>query len=326
MKNKLSMLVLASCLLFSGLASATTATYQFCSTAGCINGGSATVTSTYAKTKYPIILAHGLAGFTSFAGIEYFYGISSDLTSNGASVFDTQVALLNSSYVRGEQLLSQVKQILAITGTDKVNLIGYSQGALDSRYVAGLIPNQVASVTSVGGVNFGSPVADTVAQIVEIPGVATTSSTLGNAIFSLMGVALGHYYDQDSLAALNTLTTEGTTSFNAQFPAGLPTEQCGQGEATANGVSYFSWGGIGVVTNLFNPLDYLFAFTSILVPGASDGVVPQCSSHLGMVVRDNYDQNHGDEVNQVFGLTSIFEVSPVTLYRNQANRLKNTGL
>jgi triacylglycerol lipase len=58
MKNKLSTLVLASGLLFSGFASA--ATYQFCSTSGCKVGGSASVTSSYSKTKYPIVLAHGI--------------------------------------------------------------------------------------------------------------------------------------------------------------------------------------------------------------------------------------------------------------------------
>jgi triacylglycerol lipase len=331
MKNKLSTLVLATGLLLSGLASATTATYQLCSTAGCTSGGSATVYSSYAKTNYPIVLAHGIAGFTSIVGIQYFYGIASDLTSNGASVFDTQVASFDSSYVRGEQLRSQVKQILAITGATKVNLVGHSQGAIDSRYVAGVIPLQIASVTSVGGVNFGTPVADAVAKATGLPvigsSIAAAGSTVVNALFTLVGVASGHYYDQNALAALNQLTTAGATSFNAQFSAGLPTTHCGQGiQKASNGVSYFSWGGTSSVTNLFDPLDYLFGLTAFLIPGASDGMVPQCSNHLGTVIRDNYAQNHGDEVNQVFGLVNIFAASPVTLYRNQANRLKSLGM
>jgi triacylglycerol lipase len=45
-----------------------------------------------------------------------------------------------------------------------------------------------------------------------------------------------------------------------------------------------------------------------------------------MVIRDNYRMNHLDEVNQFIGLTSLFETSPVTVYRQQANRLKNAGL
>ncbi|MGC3581752.1 lipase, partial [Pseudomonas aeruginosa] len=51
-----------------------------------------------------------------------------------------------------------------------------------------------------------------------------------------------------------------------------------------------------------------------------------CSSHLGMVIRDNYRMNHLDEVNQVFGLTSLNETSPVSVYRQHATRLKNASL
>jgi triacylglycerol lipase len=58
----------------------------------------------------------------------------------------------------------------------------------------------------------------------------------------------------------------------------------------------------------------------------NDGLVGRCSSHLGKVIRDNYRMNHLDEVNQVIGLTSIFETDPVVVYRNHANRLKNAGL
>jgi len=54
--------------------------------------------------------------------------------------------------------------------------------------------------------------------------------------------------------------------------------------------------------------------------------VGRCSSHLGDVIRDNYFQNHLDEVNQVLGLVSIFESSPASIFRSHANRLKNLGL
>ena len=36
--------------------------------------------------------------------------------------------------------------------------------------------------------------------------------------------------------------------------------------------------------------------------------------------------NHLDVVNQVLGLTSIFDVNPVSIYRTHANRLRNAGL
>ncbi|VEB43459.1 Lactonizing lipase precursor [Chromobacterium violaceum] len=64
-----------------------------------------------------------------------------------------EVSATGSNETRGEQLLQQVRRILAITGAQKVNLIGHSQGAPTARYVAGVRPDLVASVTTVGGVN-----------------------------------------------------------------------------------------------------------------------------------------------------------------------------
>ncbi|MBC7751219.1 MAG: triacylglycerol lipase [Candidatus Saccharibacteria bacterium] len=328
MKAILHTLLLAGGLVAASAASA--ATYQLCSTSGCRTGGSAIAWTSYAKTKYPIVLAHGLLGFSSIVGVEYFYGIAPDLTSNGGNVFDTQVSSLDSSFVRGEQLRSQVQIIRAITGAAKVNLIGHSQGAMDSRYVAGVIPSQIASVTSVGGVNAGTPVADAAALALGIPvigsAVGAASSTLLNAVFTLVGAASGQAYNQNLIAAMNQLTTASAKTFNAKFPAGVPTTACGQGaQKASNGVSYFSWGGSSPLTNVLDPLDYVFTPTSFIISGASDGVVPQCSQHLGTVIRDNYAQNHGDEVNQVLGLVNVFAASPVTIYREQANRLKNIG-
>ena len=72
----------------------------------------------YTKTKYPIVLAHGMAGFDELFGIyEYWYGIPSALRDGGAQVFVTNVSQFNTTEARGEQLLAQVRQIIAITGT-----------------------------------------------------------------------------------------------------------------------------------------------------------------------------------------------------------------
>lgn len=333
---KVSSLVFVGAFLASSLSAATAATYQFCSTSGstssCRDGGSALVSTNYAKTKYPLVMAHGMGGFTAIGGLsigEYFYGINWDLTANGAQVFATQVSSFDSSYVRGEQLRSQVKQIMAITGAPKVNLIGHSQGVLDSRYVAATIPANVASVTGVAGPNLGSPVADTIKSASQIPVVGPVLKPVLTAVidafFHLLDMSSGQAYTNSSWNGLNQLTATGMAAYNANFPQGMPTTACGQGSST-NGVQYYSWGGTKNLTNLLDISDPFMALTGSLIPGANDGLVGRCSSHLGTVIRDDYSQNHLDEVNLVFGLVDIFSVSPVTLYRNQANRLKGLGL
>src|SRR5450830_200228 len=111
-------------------------------------------------TRYPLVLVPGMLGFVRLGLFPYWYGIVPALRAGGAQVFAVQVAPLDSSEVRGEQLLVQVERIRRETGADKVNLIGHSQGALTARYAAAKRPEWIASVTSVAGPNHGSELAD----------------------------------------------------------------------------------------------------------------------------------------------------------------------
>ena len=281
-----------------------------------------------AKTKYPIVLAHGAAGFDELFGVyEYWYGIPGALQDKGATVFVTEVSQLNSTEVRGEQLLAQVETIVAITGKPKVNLIGHSHGGLDVRYVASVRPDLVASVTSVGSPHKGADLADYLANNFE-DGSFTQAvlNFFASSLGTVIGLVSGTSNPQDGLAALDSLTTAGTAVFNGAHPQGVPTTSCGEGASSVGGVRYYSWSGTGVLTNVLDIGDPALGLTSLFYSESNDGLVGRCSSHLGDVIRDNYFQNHLDEVNQVFGLVSIFTSNPKTLFKNHANRLKNQGL
>ena len=289
-------------------------------------GANAHAASEYAKTRYPIVLVHGLFGFDSFLGLDYFYGIPGALTQDGAKVFVAQVSAANSTEVRGEQLLAQVKTIMAITGASKVNLIGHSHGGPTIRYVAGVAPQLVASVTSIGGVNKGSRVADILRGIVP---AGTLSETLVNnaakAFVALINLGSGGTsLPQMPTAALDALTTVKTQDFNRRFPQALPSG-CGSGPELVNGVRYYSWAGTKPVTNVLDVSDGALGILSLVFGEANDGLVSACSSRLGTHLGD-YRQNHLDEVNQVLGLRDWFSADPVTLYRQHANRLKQMGL
>ena len=276
----------------------------------------------YTQTKYPIVLVHGLFGFERIGPVEYFYGIPSSLRSGGAAVYATSVSAANSTEVRGEQLLSQVRQIIAATGKAKVNLIGHSHGGPTSRYVASVRPDLVASVSSVAGVNKGSKVADIALGLV--PGV---SSALANAVASFINfMSGGSGLPQNGRAALSSLSTAGTAAFNARHPAGLPTSACGEGAYVVNGVHYFSWSGGKTWTNALDLADPVLLLTGVAFGEKNDGLVASCKSHLGRTIRDDYGMNHLDEVNQMIGIVNLFETSPVTVFRQQANRLQALGL
>lgn len=296
---------------------------------GLAASGESLAATGYTQTRYPIVLAHGMLGFDSILGVDYWYGIPSALRRDGASVYVTEVSQLNTSEARGEELLEQVEEIVAISGKPKVNLIGHSHGGPTIRYVAGVRPNLIASATSVGGPHKGSATADFLRQIP--PGSAGEAVLAGivNGLGSLINFLSGSRstQPQNALGSLESLNSQGAARFNAKFPQGIPTTACGEGAYQVNGVRYYSWSGTSPMTNLLDVSDGLLAATALTFKGeATDGLVGRCSSHLGKVVRDNYRMNHLDEVNQTFGLVSLFETDPVTVYRQHANRLKNDGL
>ena len=308
------------------------------STIGQVQAGNATqvnskVSSSYAKTQYPVVFSHGMSGFitvgTDDFGLDYFYQILPDLARNGANVWATRVSPFNSSEIRGEQLLQQVKEITAITGAKKVNLIGHSHGGPTIRYVAGVAPELVASLTGVGAPNAGSPVAD---LILKAEGTSIQGPLVGLINFVSKAVTWAQGLDpksfpHDALAGGKSLTLAGSAKFNSQFPLGMPSKSCAEGKAFENGIYNYSFTGIGGVTNILD-LDSALKVTSLLIDGGkeNDGLVSRCSAKFGKTIRDNYNWNHLDEVNQVLGLKALFAPDPVDVYRQHVNRLKLQGL
>lgn len=284
---------------------------------------------TYTKTKNPIVLVHGLLGFDSLLGVvDYFHGIPGELRDGGAKVFIVDVSQANSTTLRGEQLVAQLETLKALHGYSKFNLVGHSHGGPTARYAASVRPDLVASVTSVGSPHTGSAVADLI-NTVAPSGSVQASITAGfvNALSAFVGFLSGSARPQDSLAALGSLSSSGAATFNTRHPAGKPSSACGQGANLVGGVRYYSLGGTSVLTNVFDASDALMAAGALAFGfEQNDGLVGRCSSHWGTVLRDDYGWNHLDEVNQLVGLRGLFSSSPNSVYRAQANRLKNLGL
>jgi len=284
--------------------------------------------SGYTATRYPIVLAHGMGGFTQLFGVyEYFYGIPAELRAGGATVYTTSVSAFASSEARGEELLAQVEYIAAASGTGKVNLIGHSQGGLDVRYVLAARPDLLASVTTVGSPHQGADLADWLIDRFDGNGFAEeVAATLANALGVLLDLLTGTENPEDAIAGLEQLGSAGAAAFNERYPAGLPLSRCGDGPASVGGVALYSWTGTSVLTNFLDVSDGPLALAALVATEDTDGLVGRCSAHFGKVIRDDYRMNHGDEVNQVAGLVSIFETNPKTIFRAHANRLKNAGL
>lgn len=324
------------------------ADYYNCSNPnGCQLISSLEPTDDATATQYPVVLVHGLNGFNTLFGVlDYFNGIPQALMQGGSEVYVTKTSAIHDAEFRGEQLLQQVQTITAVTGKEKVNLIGHSLGGIDVRYVAAVAPEYVASVTAVASPEQGSKMADWVLNVIEESSAKSgypegQFNLLGRMLISFnqflgrffdlgAGISVKHLQQQDALRAVTGLTTDYMKDYyNPKYPAAMPTEYCGQPpeDYVVNGVAYYSFSGVGTLTNLFDPSDYLLALTALSFDknDANDGLVSACSSRLGYVIRDNYKMNHLDSVNLFFGLVAWSEVDPVALYRNQVNRLKNEG-
>jgi triacylglycerol lipase len=298
--------------------------------AAMIAAPAAQAATTGSKTKYPLVLVHGFIGFDNILGIQYFYQIPSSLRNDGATVYVASVNPSQTTEFRGEELVQQMKQWAAKDGVKKFNLIGHSHGGPTVRYAAGTVPAMVASVTTVAGTHFGSKVADEIGAHTTPDGGFDKFANWG---LQLIGWLSGNTTSKqaDLTIALEALSTEGSARFNASYPVGAPTTPCGQGPEVAsvngNSIRWYSISGTAVKTNGWDISDALLAYTADYFKGeANDGLVSQCSSHWGKVIKDDYHWNHLDEVNQVLGTIGKGDPDPVAFYKQQASRLKAASL
>jgi len=290
----------------------------------------------YTKTKHPIMLVHGVSGWDSLGNIvDYFYNIPYNLTKDGAKVCVAAVSSFASSFDRAAQLAPQVKDCAQHFGTGQVNIMAHSQGSPTSRILLnyGNSKNYIASITSINGVNKGSKVADFLrgalpAGSVTETSVAAVADALGDIIDAISSD--GQNLRQNSVDALETLTTAGTTQVNNYSPWGVNTSSyCAKSveDHNVNGknIKLFSWTGNDPTTNILDISDgFLYITSKVFGSEKSDGLVGVCATYLGKVIGDDYHMNHIDAINHVLGVNGW--TNPVSLITKHANRLKGKGL
>lgn len=312
----------------------------------------------YSKTKYPIVMVHGAFGFDSILGvIDYWYFITSNMRLRGAQVYVVNMSSAALHEKRGEELRDDIRQILAISGAQKVNLIAHSQGATASRYVAALEPQWIASVSCAHCMNEGTQFADGFTDFLNALGIGAPivdgAVTLLLELLELISGpgSDGGYnselnVDQSMLAlAAASKHDPSYTTFNAQYPAAMPAYKCwnndngrsgpgatlaqASGASVANGIRWYSWGGETPITNMIDPFDLIVIPLAREFTGSAplkwDGLVPSCGMALGEALRLNYKANHFDAINHALAITA-FGMNIPSIYYNHANRLKKAGL
>lgn len=111
------------------------------------------------KTKYPILLAHGLGAKDN----SFFWGrIPKTLQEKGLDVYLGDSESWGCVEYNARQLAARIDEILKQTKKEKVNIIAHSKGGIDARFLISTLgyDDRVASLTTVSTPHRGAEIAD----------------------------------------------------------------------------------------------------------------------------------------------------------------------
>ena len=246
-----------------------------------------------ARTRYPVMFAHGMFGFAEI-GIGsmkqcYFKGIPEHLQKLGVKVYRARVPPASSVAKRAAVLADAIRDV----PERKVNIIAHSMGGLDARYAISKlhVSRRVASLTTIGTPHRGTPVADAATNVL--------GEKLGiRRILSSVGLGLDVFYN---------VTTDHMAVFNRDVP-------------NVRRVRYFSvTGEVGPGDNAVHSL--LAASHDFLDKnaGLNDGLVPVESQRWGKVL-DRIKAGHWAQIGWSSGLDAP------AFYAKLLNELRSRGL
>ncbi|KAK0386457.1 hypothetical protein NLU13_6293 [Sarocladium strictum] len=134
----------------------------------------AAIRESYQAPKHPIILAHGLLGFSELHApipnlppIQYWHGITSALAASSIQTYTPSVPPSASIAERAAALSSSITSQLRGSDHTSVNIIAHSMGGLDARYMISHCPPEginVVSLTTIATPHQGSSFADYVLE------------------------------------------------------------------------------------------------------------------------------------------------------------------
>lgn len=113
------------------------------------------------KTKYPILLVHGVF-FRDSKKLNYWGRVPGELERNGAKLFYGEHQSALSVEESALELAARIKEIVKTSGCEKVNIIAHSKGGLDCRYAIANtdVAPYIASLTTINTPHRGCGFAD----------------------------------------------------------------------------------------------------------------------------------------------------------------------
>ncbi len=268
----------------------------------------ARVDSAVCKTKYPLVLVHGV-GFRDLKYINYWGRIPNELLRNGATVYYGNQEAWGTVEHNAQDIKDKILNIVRETGAKKVNIIAHSKGGLDARYMISRLEmgDYVASLTMMSSPHRGCKFVDIACKIPD-------------KIYKAIARLVDKYYrflgdkNPDFYTASRQFATCHSEKFNEEV-------------RDVDKVYYQSYA--TVVKNIFS--DYMVSVPYILVKlteGENDGLVAINSAKWGEfkgVLRNKSWRgiSHGDIIDLRRDDYKGFDV--VEKYVEIVSKLKNQG-
>ena len=165
------------------------------------------------RTKYPIIMVHGIF-FRDWQLVNYWGRIPAALIKNGAKIYygkqQSSLAVADSAAELKETILSVIRE----TGAEKVNIIAHSKGGLDSRYAISCLgmDKYVATLTTMNTPHEGCDMVDFLLE--KVPdGLKGFLERKYNAVFHKLGDTA-----PDFMAGVNDLSAINRREQNKNMP------------------------------------------------------------------------------------------------------------
>lgn len=263
------------------------------------------------KTKYPLVMVHGVF-FRDFRYFNYWGRIPDELIKNGALVYYGNHQSAASVEECAKELDKRIRQIIAETGCEKVNVIAHSKGGLDMRYALSHLGTDdfVASLTTINTPHRGCEFADYLLS--KIPKVQQKAvADTYNAALRKLGD-----YNPDFMAAVTDLTAGACAKRNEITP-------------DAPGVLYQSVGSkLNQASGGRFPLNFTYGLVKYF-DGLNDGLVGEDSFPWGETYRFITTEgkrgiSHGDMIDLNRENFDGFDVRE--FYVNLVSELRERGL
>lgn len=268
----------------------------------------ARVDSEVCKTKYPLVLVHGV-GFRDLKYINYWGRIPRELIRNGATVYYGNQEAWGTVEYNARDIKNKILNIVKETGCERVNIIAHSKGGLDARYMISKLDmgDYVASLTMMSSPHRGCKFVDIVCKLPDKIYKAIAR------FFDKRYKSLGDK-NPDFYTASRQFSTYHSKKFNEEVQ---DVEQ----------VYYQSYA--SVVKNMFS--DYIVTIPYILVKlteGENDGLVSIDSAKWGEfkgVFKNKRRRgiSHGDMID--LRRDDYIEFDVIEKYVEIVSELKNKG-